>query len=296
MPEPHRLPDDLRGRPFTVAEALEQGVPGTRLRRSDLAAPFHAVRRPVEMSGWYSNCLAYAAKMPAAWTFSHITAARIHGIPLPARLEEDPRVHVTALGQRAPRGVGVAGHTTQRIPQVRLSKGVRVTSAVRTWTDLAPQLSLDELVIAGDRLLGIPTPLATVDDILREVGEHATRRGQRLLVHASGLVRPGSRSPRESRTRLALLRAGLPEPELNARIVLPRRTIHGDLVYRERRVLLEYEGDQHRTDSRQWSHDLGRYNDLAEAGWLVIRVSRATSDAEVVARAARALASGGRTP
>ena len=248
------------------------------------------------MTGWYADCLAYAAKMPSSWTFSHVTAARIHGIPLPRRLENDPRVHVTALGERAPRGAGVAGHTTRRIPQVHVSHDVRVTAAVRTWTDLAPQLSLDELVIAGDRLLGIPTPLATVDEILAEVGAHAARRGHRLLARAVQLVREGSRSPRESRVRLTLVRGGLPEPELNAAIPLLRRVVHGDLVYREQRVLLEYEGDQHRTDGWQWAHDLERYNDLAEAGWLTIRASKTMTDAEVVARAARALRARGWRP
>ncbi|WP_396641221.1 hypothetical protein [Microbacterium sp.] len=202
-------------------------------------------------------------------------------------------MHVTALGERAPRGAGVAGHTTQRIPPMRVSGGVRVTSAVRTWTDLAPHLGLDELVIAGDRLLGIPTPLATIDELLAEVSEHSARRGHRLLARAVELVREGSRSPRESRARLALVRGGLPEPELNATIALRRRIVHGDLVYREQRVLIEYEGDQHRTDARQWAHDLERYNDLAEAGWLTIRASKTMTDAEVVARAARALTSRG---
>ena len=293
MPQPLRLPDAVHGRPFAVAEALDHDVPGTRLRRSDLVAPFHAVRRPVEMTGWHADCLAYAAKMPSTWVFSHVTAARIHGIPLPRRLENDPRVHVTALGERAPRGAGVAGHTTQRMPQVRYSGGVRVTAAVRTWTDLAPYLNLDELVVAGDRLLDIPNPLSSVEELLAEVGGHAARRGHRLLARAADLVREGSRSPRESRARLALVRGGLPEPELNATIVLRRRVVHGDLVYREQRVLFEYEGDQHRTDAWQWAHDLERYNDLAEAGWLTIRASKTMTDAEVVTRVARALVSRG---
>ncbi|WP_157535964.1 hypothetical protein [Microbacterium sp. Root166] len=85
----------------------------------------------------------------------------------------------------------------------------------------------------------------------------------------------------------------MPEPALNAEIVLPRRIVHGDLVFREWRTLVEYEGDQHRTDAVQWSRDLERYNDLVEAGWLVIRVSKSMPSGEVVARVARALHSRG---
>jgi len=239
---------------------------------------------------------AYATLMPPHTVLSHATAARLLGIPLPTRLEDDPRVHVTALGGRAPRGPGVAGHTTTRMPEETTLGMLRVTSPARTWADLSALLSLDELVIAGDCLRGLPSPLATDDDLIDAVHRHAGRRGRAALGTALDLVRPGSRSPRETRARLAVVRGGLPEPELNAPIVLRGRTVHGDLVFRPWRVLLEYEGDQHRTDAAQWAHDLGRYNDLAEDDWLVIRASRAMSDAEVVARTRRALRSRGWLP
>jgi very-short-patch-repair endonuclease len=38
-------------------------------------------------------------------------------------------------------------------------------------------------------------------------------------------------------------------------------------------VLLEYDGDQHREDD-QFHRDVERLNDLAAAGWIVIRVGR----------------------
>ncbi|WGW10919.1 hypothetical protein LWF01_12450 [Saxibacter everestensis] len=34
-----------------------------------------------------------------------------------------------------------------------------------------------------------------------------------------------------------------------------------------------YEGDQHRTDRRQWELDLQRYEALRDAGWIVHRVT-----------------------
>lgn len=38
-------------------------------------------------------------------------------------------------------------------------------------------------------------------------------------------------------------------------------------------MLLEYEGDHHRTDRRQWDYDVRRYEDLTAAGFVVIRVT-----------------------
>ena len=294
VPRPRELPPALRDRAFDVAGAVGRGILADRLRRKDLAAPFHGVRRPAEHAGGYSDCIAYATRMPANHVFSHVTAARLLDIPLPARLSHDTRVHVTAIDGRAPRGMRVAGYATRRETLVeRVSDDLRVTSALRTWTDLASQLSVDELVEAGDRLIGRPRSLTTHTAMSEAMSGSAGLRGYRTLVRAFELVRPGSRSPRETRARLALVRAGLPEPELNAEIVLRRRTVHGDLVYRPWRVLIEYEGDQHRTDPWQWAHDLERYNDLAEAGWLVIRASKTMTDVELAARAARALRSRG---
>lgn len=296
MSEPRPLPPALRSGPFTVADALAQDVPRARLNRRDLAAPFRGVRRSADDPSWLANHLAYAALMSDSHVFSHLSAARLHAIPLPTRLETDERVHVTLVQGRAPRGPGVVGHTTGRTPSTRLLGRLRVTSPARTWADLAALLTVDELVIAGDRLLGRPEALATPTEMYDAVADASGLRGRRNLAQALTLVRAGSRSPRETRARLALVRAGLPEPELNAPIPVRGRTLHGDLAYRPWRVLLEYEGDQHRTDPWQWAHDLERYNDLAETGWLVIRASKKLSDVGLATRTRRALISRGWEP
>ena len=81
----------------------------------------------------------------------------------------------------------------------------------------------------------------------------------------------------ETRARLAFGEAGLPEPELNA-------TVHAedghflarvDFLWREARVIVEYEGDQHRTDRRQWQYDIQRVRLLERMGWKVIRITAA---------------------
>lgn len=48
---------------------------------------------------------------------------------------------------------------------------------------------------------------------------------------------------------------------------------HPDLGYLEARVLIEYQGDHHRTDRRQWREDLVRRQLFEDAGHRVIEVS-----------------------
>jgi hypothetical protein len=72
-----------------------------------------------------------------------------------------------------------------------------------------------------------------------------------------------------------LVLAGLPEPELNVRIYDRAGWFlgEGDLVHRSARLVLEYEGDHHRTDQAQWRKDLLRRERFEDAGWSVLRVT-----------------------
>jgi len=46
-----------------------------------------------------------------------------------------------------------------------------------------------------------------------------------------------------------------------------------DLSYPDQRIAIEYRGDHHRVDKRQWRGDIGRTRALQAAGWLVIVAS-----------------------
>ena len=39
------------------------------------------------------------------------------------------------------------------------------------------------------------------------------------------------------------------------------------------KVAVEYEGDHHRTDRRQFNRDIARVDALTELGWIVVRVT-----------------------
>ena len=78
----------------------------------------------------------------------------------------------------------------------------------------------------------------------------------------------------ETLLRLLLLRAGLPEPELNQELYDDRGRWIGrfDMVHREARVIVESDGDQHREDTTQYELDISRIDRAIAARWTVVRV------------------------
>lgn len=106
-----------------------------------------------------------------------------------------------------------------------------------------------------------------------------------------------SGSVRESRTRMVLVTAGLPEPQLQFVVRTPdgRRVGRVDCAWPEYMVVLEYEGLQHLTDTSQWDSDIRRYESLERLGWTVVRVTSGglREPAVLVRRVEEALRAGG---
>ncbi len=181
------------------------------------------------------------------------------------------------------------------------ASGLRVTSPATTWAMMGALLRRDDLVALGDAFVrepmraGDPPALATITE-LRAALEAGRRRGAAALREALPLVRTRSRSRKESETRLILLAAGLPEPLLNWPIAVRGEVVALiDLAYPERKVGIEYEGEQHLTDPRQWARDIRRYEMLADLGWRIVRVTASdlARHREQLATRVRAALSGG---
>jgi hypothetical protein len=99
-------------------------------------------------------------------------------------------------------------------------------------------------------------------------------RGVVVARTAVTLVRERVDSPRESWLRLCLVLAGMPMSECNLIIGDHRGPIgRVDLVYIAYKLIIEYEGDQHRTDRNQWNRDIDRQEDFARDNWMLIRVT-----------------------
>src|SRR3954454_24066297 len=104
------LPEDLHGRPFDHRRGAERLGAG-RLRRRDILRPFHGVLIDEPADDLLSLCRAYRMRMKEGQAFSHATAARLHGIPLPRQLEVDLPLHVCAvMPAPAPQTKSVVGH------------------------------------------------------------------------------------------------------------------------------------------------------------------------------------------
>jgi hypothetical protein len=305
MPHPTPLPFELALAPFRVDEATRAGVSRRRLRASDLQAPFRGIRSTSADADLVARCRTLEPAMGQGQYFSHVTAARLWGLPLPASFEADTRLHVSTSA-REPTRRGVVGHRVRSARDVRFHHGLLVSAPSDAWCELTAvavqgheTLSLDELIEAGDRLVGWPRPLATFDELDTAMRRYGRARGIRSLRAARAELRAGSASLRETRLRLLVLRApaGYPEPEPNGAIGLSTgaRTF-GDLVFRAYKVILEYDGGQHRTLERQFLRDVDRLNDLARDGWLVIRVHKDTKDAATLGWLDAALRSRGWRP
>nr|WP_246313080.1 DUF559 domain-containing protein [Leifsonia shinshuensis] len=302
MRRPEPLPPILRSPAFSASAATAAGVSSARLRRADLVAPFHGARVPSADfdGGFRSRCVAYRAVMQRTQCFSHETAARIYGLTLPRSTRESSDLHVASLdGRRAPRGDGVVGHKSRlSAEQVCLHDGLRVPAVEEVLCQLAATLTLEELIIAGDSCVRRKNPLSTTSRLSAAAHAAWNRPGVNTLRAAVAQIRANTDSPMETVLRLALIAADLPEPVVNRPIrVGSGRELHGDLVYAQRRVVVEYDGDHHRTEAHQYNRDVDRIWALERAGWRVVRVNRSHLDngaAVAVARVRAALAERGR--
>ncbi|AMM19071.1 hypothetical protein AX769_01620 [Frondihabitans sp. PAMC 28766] len=170
---------------------------------------------------------------------------------------------------------------------------------VEAWAQCGELLPLDDLVAMADALLGRWSryPAARMrppDELEAAVSRRAGCRGVARLREALELARPKVRSPQETALRLIVVRAGLPEPELNGDVFdrAGRWIGMSDLVWRDARFVAEYEGEHHRLDPEQFEKDIRRRERYAEAGWRMVRVTKSDLGAhrpELVTRLKSAL-------
>ena len=273
------LPSELGGGPFSVNRALSLGVGVGRLRGPDLERPFWGVRVPVgSMRSLPDQVNAYAERMSPGTFFSHITAARLWGIPLPSALQGRAGLDVAVVpGRNVPVGAGVRGHRLQVDERDLLQFGrIRITSLARTWCDLGVLLSEEDLVAAGDFLLWRRRPnhlRLTRRDLAVSLDRWKGRRGRPALERCLPTLTDRADSPPESKMRVRFAFAGLPTPEVNCEIYTEAGVFVAmtDLGWRKYRVAFDYEGDGHRTDRVQWGKDLKRAPRIENANWSYVR-------------------------
>lgn len=280
MPARIPLPSHL-AEAFRVSAGLTAGLTPGRLDGPDLSRPFWGVRSTHDPDGGVDALArAYAARMPGYSLFSHITAAHLHGIPLPARFTDPFPLHVAVPSGATPADArGIQGHRlTIDARDVVSRRGLRMTSLERTLCDLAGMLDDEDLIAAGDNILWrkrISGHRASRRSLASALKRFRGRRGRGRLEALVPLLTDRADSPPESVMRLRFLRAGLPSMLVNVEILSPGGVFlaQPDFQIPQYRMAMDYEGDHHRTDKKQWRKDLARVPRLQDEGWHHTRIS-----------------------
>jgi hypothetical protein len=272
--------------PFVGTEALASG----RLSRHQLRTRYRAVFPNVYVSN--DAELSLERRISAAWLWSGGTAtivgaaaAALHGAKW---IPDDLPVELNHANTRAPLGV-LTRRDALLVGETQVMDGRAVTTPERTAFDIGRRGAIRSAVVRLDALARATG--FKVDDVLRVAKCHPHSPGLRRLEAALELVDPGAESPRESYLRLLLIDAGLPRPQTQ----IPVHGVDGipvaylDLGWEKHMVAVEYDGDQHRTDRRQYVKDIQRIEMLEQMGWIIVQVVAEDGPANIVRRVHAAL-------
>jgi len=163
-----------------------------------------------------------------------------------------------------------------------------VTSVARTAYDLGRHLPRGQAVARLDALMRAKP--FSFEDVSVLAKRYRGARGLRRLGGVLPLVDGGAASPKESWLRLLLIDAGLPKPTTQIPVHDGWRLLGFlDMGWEDYMVAVEYDGDQHRTNRRQFVKDVDRLAKFADLGWVVIRVVAEHRPDDIVGRTQRAL-------
>jgi hypothetical protein len=256
--------------PFRGSAALAAGL----VSRRSLARDYRAIHRDVYLP---RDCdLTPGLKAQAAFIWSGGTAT-VAGLSAAALLgcrwidDHHPAELVRRNGKPV---TGIVIHRDElHDDEVCRVAGIPVTTPARTAFDLGRRPGGDKAVIRLDALCNA-TGLRRAD-IDAVVDRHRGARGIVQLRDVLELVDPGAESPQETRTRLVLIRAGLPTPTTQITVFdeCGHFIARVDMGWERWKVAVEFDGAHHWTDPAQRTRDINRLAELQSCGWSIIRVS-----------------------
>lgn len=301
------LPRTL-GTSFGVGAAAALGVGRTRRDADDLDRPFYGVRSMARPERFEDLVQYYHPRMRREHRYAGRTAVRLWGIPFAIAWSSEEPLDVAVPPDAAP-------PRTHRVKGRRLAesractwtvRGVPVVDPVAALFSCAAELTVDQMIVAIDALLttashypglGPGRPMTTRESLEERLRAWGRFPGSAVVRAAVPLARERVESPKETETRLLIIRAGLPEPSVQFGVCDEVRLIaRVDLAYPAWKIAIEYEGDGHRTDKNQWRRDIRRQRDLEDRGWIVIRLTEldlADGGIALLARIRRAIAARG---
>jgi hypothetical protein len=213
-----------------------------------------------------------------------IAASALHG----ARwVDADTPVELIAAGARPQSGLLVRNESLVEDEITRVA-GIPVTTPARTAFDIGRHLPRAEAVVRLDALM-YATPFA-VEDVLLLAKRHPGVRGLRRLRTVLPLVDGGAASPKETWLRLLLIDAGFPRPVTQIPVADGWRLVRVlDMGWEDLKVAAEYDGDQHRTNRKQYVKDVRCQLTLQRLGWIVVRVIAEDREDDIIGRVDDAL-------
>jgi len=204
------------------------------------------------------------------------TALQVLGVALPETLEDWDRCHIMVPpGCPRPTRTGVVFHLSpQPLTVWRKVDGLPVLHPVDHWIQLRGATA-DELVEVGDGLMRRRNPLLTPAGLTARLEACAGRPGSKKVRSVLKLLAPGTDSLYETRTRLALVHAGLPQPAVNHKVFSHEAGFHYpvDMAYIPEKIGVEYDGKDHVNDREQMEWDANRRRHLQDEGWFIITVT-----------------------
>jgi hypothetical protein len=235
----------LAFRPGLLAAGLTDGELRNLCRRRQLAAlrpgayvPAFDTRLGDPVARHALAARAAIPKVAPDAVLSHVSAAALHGLTLwnvPLH-----RVHVTrprSTGGRRTRLLHV--HAAALEPdEITILDGVPLTSVNRTLVDLARMLPFEPALVTADAALHVylVTPADLEVALARDAGRSGVPAARRVVAAADARAA----SPGETRSRLAIARAGLPAPQLQ-HVIAPLRT-EVDFYWEEFQTVGEFDG------------------------------------------------------
>ena len=261
----------VQGGPFRASVALRSGA----ITRHELSTSCVRVFRDTYVRAGTTldaQALAFAASMCVGddAVIAGVSAAAVHGAKW---IDPGTRPSVLANGRSHQLPGLRIHHDAFDSDDVMFVRGFAVSTPVRTAFDIGRWVPQPLSVVCLESLLAATG--VDVDAIRAYAVERPGTRGIRGLIRALDVVDCGSESPRETRTRLLLIEAGLPKPDtqIEIRDSSGKFVARIDLGWRRWRVGVEYEGVHHWLDERQRTRDIERYEDLDRVEWQIVRVN-----------------------
>ncbi|ULE34980.1 endonuclease domain-containing protein [Mycobacterium sp. IDR2000157661] len=267
------------GEVFLGREALADGITRHELRRW-YRTIFRGVYIPKSTTPTlYDRAVGAWLASNRRGVLSGVVASALHGAKF---VDADHPIDIIDHERRRQRGLVIH---MDRIAddEVTSVSGLPLTTPARTAFDLGRLLARHDALARLDALMRA-RPFQE-DDVAKLLHRYGPARGVRQLRELLPLVDVGAQSPRESWLRLLLIDARFPVPETQIPVLDGGFPIaYLDMGWRQLRLGVEYDGDQHRTDRGQYVKDIRRIRMLEERDWRIVRVVAEDRPTEVIAR------------